>query len=392
MTTLWSPRLAFPQEIIDIIIDELAGDNRALLKCSLVSSCFREPSQKSLFRSLYIHLKPDREATNSLLHRVLESNQYISSFVTSMCFRFYDNSSEEDIELGLSEEVNPMGFCGAPLTLPRLQALKLDALNSYVEWVDVTIPLQTDFLHLMRSPVLACLSIIEIDVPFHLCTVVTQLKYLEIRNPDDNLQYDPPSEMPHPIRPSSNPGYLDVLILRDNVPNSKLFRDFTSHLSLTRLRGFSGTIYHQGDLEFCQQILNLSAATLNSLSLSVDCYPLGEQHPDLRSLLSLEWLEIKLCRLAMNSGSWMADALRTIPPTNNIRTIIIGPDHWDIDITTLKENWAQIDEILARGPHFLPLQRVLVSLPSSQLPLTLPRLYSKGILFEYRRPSDQMRS
>ncbi|KAF8058678.1 hypothetical protein FPV67DRAFT_1523341 [Lyophyllum atratum] len=382
MTTPCIPQLSFPQEIIETIIDELAGDNRTLLKCSLVSSSFREPSQRTLFRSLRIHLHLDYKTRNSNLHRMLETNQSISSSVTSMCFYFYDDSDEPEF----SGEVNSMGFFGAPLTLPRVQALTLDALSSGIDWSELTIPLQTDLIHLMRSPMLVRLSIIEIGVPLDLLRTVVQLKCLEIRNSDYTLQDYPPSEMPHPIQLSSDPGYLDVLILLDEIP---YIQDHASHLSLTRLRGFSGIIERQDDLGSYQEILNLSASTLESLSLLMGGNYTGPipEHPDFRSLLHLEWLEIDIS-VGRSSNflefAWLARALGTIPPTNSIRTIIIRVRDYAL------ENWGQIDEVLTREPHSLPLQRVFVSLPSYQFFL-LPRLFSKGILFEDRRLSGQTR-
>ena len=74
-----------PQEIIDAIIDQLAGlyGSYTFWKtCALVSKSFRLHSQTLLFRSITIHM--GRMASLSRLHAVLQGNPHLATHVREL--------------------------------------------------------------------------------------------------------------------------------------------------------------------------------------------------------------------------------------------------------------------------------------------------------------------
>ncbi|THU99279.1 hypothetical protein K435DRAFT_777064 [Dendrothele bispora CBS 962.96] len=128
-----------PQELIDLIVDELKEDVTSLRACALTSQCFRRPSQRTLFHCTKLHpLPPDRElevqsSSNTTdsnseesrhrpsvcdrLHLLLQSSPHIAPYIRDL--RIRDTENEEHPSKSWLTKINSL-----PLILPLLTQLQ----------------------------------------------------------------------------------------------------------------------------------------------------------------------------------------------------------------------------------------------------------------------------
>ncbi|KAG6864448.1 hypothetical protein C0991_009480 [Blastosporella zonata] len=84
--------VAIPQELIDTIIDELADNQAALFKCSLVSHVFRDVARKHIFREITVSFNPLVQPSYNAeaLFQILLNNSALAPLVESLILHLTD--------------------------------------------------------------------------------------------------------------------------------------------------------------------------------------------------------------------------------------------------------------------------------------------------------------
>jgi hypothetical protein len=196
-----SPTL--PPEIIDEIVDKLSNeDDRITLKaCSAVCSSFRDPAQKKLFSSIYIHSSPKATLRNDCLSEILISNPHIATFIESVFILLVMDA--------------PDTLLGKFLNLPRLSSIAFwDGSEGGIVWGSLSSCFRTDFFHLLQMPTLRSVSLFPMqDLPINALRRCSQLKSLSMtksRWPVDWMAFDFDTHwVPSPgVWQATNQGYL----------------------------------------------------------------------------------------------------------------------------------------------------------------------------------------
>lgn len=136
------PRLGepLPDDVVELIVDELQDDKTTLIACSLASSCFSAPCRKHLFSN--IHLDQERHERIEDLFSIFTSIPRISIYVRSLT-------------LVLHHKHEPDGTTLSKLlsTLSHLRRLSIGqkSAEDRVSWVDLSPKLRSALLGLLWS-------------------------------------------------------------------------------------------------------------------------------------------------------------------------------------------------------------------------------------------------
>ncbi|KAG6919496.1 hypothetical protein DXG01_005755, partial [Tephrocybe rancida] len=270
-----SNRSALPQEITDLIVDELANlradesDTHDLYNCSLVSSTFRERSQSRLWEFMKIVSTTDKASIvkRARIRRILETDTRIASYVHSAHFSF--STSVRDRSTAL---VSLPGFEGPVLILPNLRELKIteDGGAPSLRCNDYMAPkLLEEIKNLMRSPGLETLVLRCIEPPMETVRTLSHLKHLELRPP---RLYDTPfvpllnRSSRASRRSPPTPNYLDTMVslypefqpdlaLLDAEEALRKAKE-PPGLSMTRVENYIVYTWSGARTEFIQRALN----------------------------------------------------------------------------------------------------------------------------------------
>ncbi|KAJ6537269.1 hypothetical protein DFH09DRAFT_1091106 [Mycena vulgaris] len=157
-----------PHELIAAIVDELEHDRDSLKACSLAAAAFCSPSQRHLFRSMWLHRANWQfyTAQQQALHRgtsipsgtirgmaaILSKSPHLASYVRDLTIDLPD-SADEDIPL---ERVLH--------AVPNVERFVISGLA--VRWSDLSPPLASAILDVLARPALDCLHLLNLrDVP-----------------------------------------------------------------------------------------------------------------------------------------------------------------------------------------------------------------------------------
>jgi hypothetical protein len=152
-----------PQDVIDLIIDELPNDRDALKQCSLVAPTFLAESQKHLFAVVRL----DQDTQCYKLLAVLRNNPRLATYILHLTISDqYSFVRREGENLALVLEL-----------LTSLQSLSLH----YVSWHHLYAGPRSAVLELLRLPSLTSLSCCGLyDFPLDYLGGLNQLKRLSL--------------------------------------------------------------------------------------------------------------------------------------------------------------------------------------------------------------------
>ena len=164
--------VAIPQEIIDIIIEEV-GDDRCILKeCALVSSSFLFPCRKHLFSKLVLR---DVQACQRL-HQLLVENPVVQSFVRSITITRSNRISDWNCTPLIS--ILRLSFCCLESFSINMSSLRV---RHPLNWNDFSRELKDALSTVIRSSTLKTLYVNKITLPTMLFLGINLTK-LELTN------------------------------------------------------------------------------------------------------------------------------------------------------------------------------------------------------------------
>ena len=241
-----------PQDIIDIIIDELRGNNDALKSCATVSRSFLQPSRKNLFMFICLDSLEKIERLQNILTSIPDISCYIHQLTLSM-------------EAMLSAETH------GPLTeasdraltsilkmipCPRSLSLGISPLGrALVKWtVDFSDDLKSALTDLFQSPTLNSVEISRMtDLPLSILSVFTHVKRLRLA-----LVMLAPSVSPSWVLPQIEA--LDLTISVHSLHSPQI------SFSFPNLRHITLGWYSQHTSEFLQQLIASAARSIQHVT------------------------------------------------------------------------------------------------------------------------------
>ncbi|KAF8066491.1 hypothetical protein FPV67DRAFT_1495026 [Lyophyllum atratum] len=384
MASISQPRV--PQELINTILQELAGARSTLQKCSLVSHSFRDPSQKHLFHSITIFHDNKNQPRNRALLDMLLSNPRLGTYVESLTLFFNDAFEEKSLSNILS-------------LLRHIQSLQLDceqhtASLNMMYWKALGEDFMIELRRILRSSQLRNLCLGNVLVPYEYLLRLSQLEELRLQHtlPISCFYGDSVSSFPLPLEPSAtrNQGYLKRLYVDQADACKGLLETFhsasaLSSLSLSRLHRYEAWILDDAHVQCFQQILDVASDALEFVSVVTIREERSKTPLDLRNLRKLNSLELKLFTGVLGPlgspylGAWIIQVLESVPTTNEVKKIIFAP----CLISDLShENWVRLDNVLASWICKGVLLRVTILFfgAESLIPARLPKLHSRGQL------------
>ncbi|KAJ7500602.1 hypothetical protein B0H11DRAFT_1995826 [Mycena galericulata] len=290
---------AIPNELFAAILDELAHDYPSLKTCSLVATTFCSPSQRHLFRSIWLHRGDWQSSTfaqrslrrgismpsGTILgwHSLLVASPHLASYVRDLTI---DLPSAEDEDITLKHVLR---------SLPCLERLVIYGMT--VRWGELSLGLRSVILALLNQSTLERLHLLDIrDLPtVVLPRVLPSMRAFSIHRTTFKIDSDSaeiteilgPSRLEH-LTISTNMRSTYKVILPHapgltTVTKMHLFIDFFSCMGPEKLlSALGGTLHHlQLDCDRLYYPLSLPPLpALRTLELSVSngskrCMPDG---------------------------------------------------------------------------------------------------------------------
>ncbi|KAF5376442.1 hypothetical protein D9615_008673 [Tricholomella constricta] len=282
-----------PLELINMIIDELAGDKPALSACSLTSSSLREQAQKHLFSDIVLDLDTIDPSSSDDLHDILYSNPHLASFVVSLKVQF---SQPSEWEFVIARHVALLN------RFPRVRSVTLTSPTSGKDlWRIIQRNLRVALLTLIQQSTVESPLILEHQgsFPAQIISHCWQLKHLSMqRCLLQDSRYKPRMSTEIGRRPHSRQqGHLESLSVE--IASDLLLTTLiqpTSSLSLSRLHTLDISDIEAGHIHALQKILDV-ASSLTWLELGIKYIPTNPADPanpmiSLRALTRLEVLTL----------------------------------------------------------------------------------------------------
>lgn len=168
-----------PQDIIDIIIDELKDDDHTLKSCATVSHSFLQPSRRNLFYAIYIR-DVHTLAQMKRLRDILSAESGISLFVRELNVVVCDDDADE--ESFVSWLANDEALADVLRMVPRLQSLswRVESCSTLLDWEHgLSDALRSALVDLFQSPCLSTVRIFNIHhFPLSVIGAFTHVKKL----------------------------------------------------------------------------------------------------------------------------------------------------------------------------------------------------------------------
>ncbi|KAF7375331.1 hypothetical protein MSAN_00420000 [Mycena sanguinolenta] len=279
---------AIPFELIAAIVDELEHDRASLKACSLVATPFCAPSQRHLFRAMWLHRENWQFYTSAqkALHRgtkipsgtikrvsaLFSKSPHLAVYVRDLTIDLPD-SADEDIPLAQVLQA-----------VTKLERLVISGL--VVRWDDLSRSLTSAILDVFVRPTLESLHLLNIqDLPSSaILSALSSMRVLSLHHPtlsdEETLEQGGPliASKIHHLTLSSVLLPTYELILSTRAPKlgnvRKLLLDTSANLHIDR-------------------ILTSVAATLVELDIKCGVLPFALMLP---SLTSLRFLTLRIAR------------------------------------------------------------------------------------------------
>lgn len=222
-----------PQELIDIIIEHLAGDRRALKACSVVCHAFLSASRTHLHHWVEIDERTCRSAAESLTASVADHTMEV--YIESP----YDNF----------EWLSEGSLAHILQRLVRLRKIKLNRCS----WSTLTPEFQEEVFRTLRRPSLRHIQFYSISLlPISFFSQFVDLKHLELASvslmvPEEEesvvLPYTGPRSQLESLGLSIVPGELPAVTIEEQrnclITIVDLLLNKSTALDVTRLRHIS---------------------------------------------------------------------------------------------------------------------------------------------------------
>ncbi|KAJ7852782.1 hypothetical protein B0H14DRAFT_2759319 [Mycena olivaceomarginata] len=271
---------AIPSELIAAIVDELKHDRASLKSCSVVAVPFCAPSQRHLFRTMWLHRENWKfytalqqklhegttipSGTIKRLSSLLLESPHLAQYIRDLTIDLPD-SADEDIPLAhILQEV------------PNIERLVISGLG--VHWNDLSQAVASTILDVFARPSLKGLHLLNIQ---HLpeaavLRVLSSMEVLSLHNSTVNVG----ETVEHATRTVSN---LDHLILSRNPPSTY---DFILSSCTPKLGNVRKLRLDTSHFTF-ERTLSSVATTLVDLELRCDQLNFPFDLPSLPQLRSL---------------------------------------------------------------------------------------------------------
>ena len=176
--TMSYPTTVFPQELIDLIIDDAAEDTQSLLSCALTSSSFYPASRRALFSriELDMHTKPDVMTRSARLNHAISCNPHLLPLIKSVVVKRMF-AHERGSPCFLHQDRDSLDIL---LRLTHLRELTLVG-HIHKDWALLSPNLRTIIASICHSARLERLTIDSLsNFPAHLLSSCLSLRQLEL--------------------------------------------------------------------------------------------------------------------------------------------------------------------------------------------------------------------
>ncbi|RDB30512.1 hypothetical protein Hypma_007066 [Hypsizygus marmoreus] len=339
-----------PQEIVDTIVEAIPTDHSMLKTCALVSSSFRYPAQKRLYKSVQLEFSQDTARhvyhgaalTPLQLHNILAANPVLGKHVKHLSVLLPWSDGE-----GLLVNLDMLP-CVCKFSMTRSQ-FGDPFRHGNAHWSSLSAHLRNDIYNIIRSPQVVDISISNIDAfsaPF--LTTCAQLKsinleYVTHTNSTDFLVDVPPT--------SARRGGLEVLRLM-RIADPRSFIDYFSAplsiLDISHLREYHTIMYNnvQDTAEF-QTLSEPFARSLEKLSFEFSHnYGSRRMEPgdfDLTNMQNLRILELTSDDSVVEMHDWLEAFIYIALPENNVLQTLSFTLPYDYHSDM---GWREIDTLL----------------------------------------------
>ncbi|KAG5731842.1 hypothetical protein E4T56_gene13804 [Termitomyces sp. T112] len=374
----------FPPEIFALIICQLSLSSRKhLCATSLVSRCFRDLSQAILYEKIKFRttsLNSDNKPHASRgwsFHVLLNQNPNLGHHVQTLhldtCIGFCHGDHEWVLTI--------------PLLLPNLRTLRLTGISSPCAAMVMALE------RFLKLPSLEMVSFWTTHMfPAHFLALCIGVRQLEIcgvpfgTRPEEQglllrVMSDRDSSRKTFTSPSNDSGEvprLESLILPVAEVNAPQLIGQWPAFQLSRLTVFATSARGNKAMPFIQNILDLSAMTLQEVDITLPNVALGTEGDPPLTLARLEVLECLTLGTHTVSGSSglllnpnTCEILDTLPKISRLQTVtldlsMIGSQLEIIPVTINTDDWQRADDILSQLENHLGReQHVVVVLAKS---------------------------
>ncbi|KAJ7628789.1 hypothetical protein FB45DRAFT_1059482 [Roridomyces roridus] len=384
--------MSVPQELIDLIVDNLDADAPSLKSCSIAASTFLMPSQAHLFRKIEILPPPTRNTSDSnpcqRFHKILTSSPHLASLVQELRIVLVgsETSFEYDEDGEYLEERHPpwvMSGRTLALVLPLLKLKRISLVEDSpgdwngggdfsMKWSTLGRSLKSALTDVFSSPRLesALLRGIVVHSPKDLLSLfsdATALKSLSL-----SRVYFEQGWQAHQAWPEAQP-----------------WRPQLSSLLLSEIEGDMITRYFINPRIDLSQIISFTAASnISTTKDAVIAAVVSHNHVQDLGVYRAERLDIKpnlrsLRLFTTNMYTTMSDTFRSIPVDSQLESITFD----GIMSLMFPSLDAMIASVIARLPSLrrvdirvIPDERKNFSAWSTNLRDFLPSLETRGLL------------
>ena len=243
--------LEIPQEIVDRILDELQDDIPTLKICSLVSRSFLPTCRRHIYSTLdLMYSNPAKHSGKiKFAEDILSRNPDIAPLI-----HHFKVTITRDFPISILTQ------------LSRLRSLTIQRGGFQSTPAD----LESTIFTIFQSNLLVSITVADtFDIPISIFCACPQLKVLRLHNVTDIAKRN--------ILPSLSDAKNGQLIHLDLTGSSTVIpwliqclHNSESALRIDHLRFFDSSVHHDDEIDYCQQVINLSAATIERLGLYID--------------------------------------------------------------------------------------------------------------------------
>ncbi|KAJ7500638.1 hypothetical protein B0H11DRAFT_2275840 [Mycena galericulata] len=310
---------SIPHELVAAIVDELEDDRVSLKACSVVTSAFCPPSQRHLFRSMWLHRENWKHYTPA--QRALHKGTLVPSGTIKSAYALLSESPHlagyvRDLTIDLPESANEdMPLEHVLRVVSNLERLVISGM--VVRWDELTPPLASSILDVLARPALGSLHLLNMRnfpiAPIH--RALSSMRVLSIHH-TTLISEEEEDETPRNTMPLTG-SCLEELILNTSLPST-----FAAILSpdaphLTRVRKLA---LYLGAGHLADKLLMSLARTLLHLELVCGApeFPLSSHTLSVvESFTNLRSLKLRIfCGLRRRLPDEFAEILASLPRTS----------------------------------------------------------------------------
>ncbi|GLB33139.1 hypothetical protein LshimejAT787_0100240 [Lyophyllum shimeji] len=270
----------FPPEIINRIVEYL-GDHRnrkTLETCSLVSSSFREPAQRQLFKHLNIVWRKPKRLIVHRLAKVFKrraSEKAVYGYGSKPLASFDERLRSYVEAIVILIPSFPVGFSTYHKLLPRVQRVTLTTDGARpVRLASMLSTPRNDIQEILERPTLEVLNVQDMEaVPVTVLRSCAHLKTLGLWASTICCADPSPSESEAGQAVSRRSGGgLTTLRLHEMSINRSLmsaFRDPSSPLCISSLQNLRYHVWNEETAFDCKALLQISSSSLEELELII---------------------------------------------------------------------------------------------------------------------------